>query len=311
MTKFRIARRSHLARLALLLLLVLPVACQPADRQGDGMAEETATGGADVSQAIASLAADYERHYNLGHADQVAALYVDSAVALFADGTVARSRAEIQRYTAAQMAEGSPQVSIDVIAARSAGDTAVAIGSWSVTSTPEGGEPMEVSGHWMGAYRNGTDGWKALGLITNYDAEQPPAAYGGAVPPEAPPENSRLGGLIEAYTSAWNAGDVAQVANLYATDAWAAFANNHPREGREAIRQLLETRVRGTIEIHGVRTVALGTGWSVDGGWYRITGGGPTVQGNYWLVAHATDDGPPRIQWTVTNGRVADGAAAD
>lgn len=305
MRKFPISRR-FLFALAFLPVVSLAVACQPADEQDGGTAEDTmAMEGADVSGAMDELAAAYVQHYNLGHADMVAALYTDSAIALLADGTVARGRAEIQQVTAAQLAAGSPKLSISISDTKAGGDTAVAIGSWSVTATPEGGEPVKTSGHWMGAYQHGADGWKIMGVITNYDSEQPAEAYMGKAPVQLPPENSRMGALIDAYANAWNAGDAAGIAALYAPDAWAAFVNSPVSEGRDAIRQAMEQRVRGAIEIHGVRTVSLGGGWNVDGGWWQVAGGeGPTIRGNYWLVAHGEAGATPVIQWAVSNGRV-------
>jgi len=219
MKMFRISRRLQ-SLVALLPVVFLLAACQSADEDGDGAAADTmAMESSDASPAIGELSANYARHYNLGHADQVAALYVDSAITLLADGTVSRGRAEIEQRLAAQMANGSPQLSVSVIDTQTGGDTAVAIGTWRLKVTPEGADPVERSGHWMGAYEHQADGWKLMGLISNYDAQQRPEAYQGMAPAETPLENSRMGPLIDTYTTAWNSGDVAGVAALYAPDA--------------------------------------------------------------------------------------------
>lgn len=305
MIKFRIFRRSPRWIFGTILPLALLAACQGADRGGE-MADETMTPAGDATRAIADLTASYEQHYNLGHAPQTAALYTDSAIALMADGTVARGRAEIEEYLGGQIANGSPQLSIELVDTKSMGDTAMSIGSWHVTSTPAGADTVHVGGHWMAAYERTSDGWKAMALITNYDSEPTPEMLSGQVPSEPPAEASAMGSLADAFEAAWNGGEAAAVAALYAENAWVSYSNQPVSEGRAAIEAALQRQMRGTIEIHGVKSVDLGDGWGADGGWYLISGGGqPSYGGNYMLLAHTGSDGAPRIQWAVSNGRPA------
>lgn len=307
MTKFRIFGRFPRSVLCPLLLVPLLVACQDADRGGGEMAGETMSEqDGDAGQAIAALTASYEQHYNLGHASQTAALYTDSAVALMADGTVARGRTAIEGYLGGQMANGSPQLSIELVDTKSMGDTAVSIGSWHVTATPAGADTLHAGGHWMAAYERTSDGWKAMALITNYDSEPTPEMLSGQAPSEPPVETSAMGSLADAFEAAWNGGDAADVAALYAEDAWVSYSNQPVSEGRAAIEAALRQQMRGTIEIHGVKSADLGDGWGADGGWYLISGGGqPPHGGNYMLLAQTGSDGVPRIQWAVSNGRPA------
>lgn len=307
MTKFRIFRRSPRWIFSTILLVALLVACQGADRSGGETTDEATAGQAgDAGQSIADLTASYEQHYNLGHASQTAALYTDSAVALMADGTVARGRSAIEEYLGGQMANGSPQLSVELVDTKSMGDTAMSIGSWHVTSTPAGGDTVHVGGHWMAAYERTSDGWKAMALITNYDSEPTPEMLSGAAPSEPPAETSAMGSLADAFESAWNGGDAADVAALYAENAWVSYSNQPVSEGRAAIEAALQQQIHGTIEIHGVKSVDLGDGWGADGGWYLISGGGqPPYGGNYMLLAQTGSDGAPRIQWALSNGRPA------
>lgn len=289
---------------SLILPLVLLIgACQPAD--------EAATNGDETEQApdaaaeLDALAASYEEHYDMGHADMVADMYVEDATALMADGDVLRGRQAIAADLAEDM-EASPDLALEQLDAvvGADGQMAATIGTWDVTVTPEGGDAMTHGGHYMTANLRTADGWKLMGVITNHDAQQSAEMLQGTAG-EPPAEESQMGGLLDAYEEAWNSGDPAAVAALYAEDAWAAFADLPAVEGREAIGDLMEQRVRGTIELHGVRSESLGEGRMIDGGWFTISGGeGGDFTGNYWIVTE-TVDGEPRIKWTVSNGRPA------
>lgn len=290
---------------SLILPLVLLIgACQPAD--------EATTNGDDVEQAPDAVAqldarrASYEEHYDMGHADMVADMYLEDAVALLADGGVYDGREAIAANLTRAMA-ASPDLALEQLDAivSADGQMAVTIGTWDVTVTPEGGEAMTHGGHYMTANRRTDGGWMLMGVISNHDAQQSAEMLQGTMPETAPPENSQMGALLSAYEEAWNAGDPAGVAALYAEDAWAAFADLPAVQGREAITGLMEERVRGTIDIHGVRSESLGEGRMIDGGWYTISGGGAgEFNGHYWIVTE-TVDGEPRIKWVVSNGRPA------
>ena len=285
----------------LLPLVLLFGACAGDDAADDDMADDGMAGDSPVT----SLTTAYQEHYNAGHADMIADLFTEDGVGLYADGTVARGAAELTAFTAGQMEAGNPQAQIDVLEEMMFGDTAVAVGSWDVTASPEGAEMTESSGHWMAAYVNTADGWKIAGVITNYDRQMSAEYLQGTPPTSPPPAASMMGELIDAYEAAWNAGDSEAVADLYADDAWAAFSDLPAVSGQDAIADVMEQRVRGTIAITGVQSADLGDGWAVDGGTWELSGqgveGGP-LRGHYWILVH-TEDGERKIKWSVTNGR--------
>ncbi|MFW6088193.1 MAG: YybH family protein [Gemmatimonadota bacterium] len=289
-------------RSLLVPLALLSGACQASDDAasdaGDATADATPT--ADID----ALRASYVEHYNMGHPDMVADMYAEDAIALMADGGVLLGREAIAAGLAEQMAEGSPELALEQIDQMAFGDTAVTIGAWSVTVTPEGADPVTRGGHYMVGHVRGDEGWQISGVITNHDAQQSAEVLQGTVPPEPPEEESILGSFLEAYEAAWNAGDAEAVAGLYAEDAWYAGADLPAVEGREAIRQIMEQRLRGEIDIHGVGSWELGDGWVLDGGWFEISGAeeGDYV-GNYWILTHAAEGGERQVQWIVTNGR--------
>lgn len=283
--------------------IILPVAllagaCQAAD-------DAAPADGVDATVGIDALRASYVEHYNMGHPAIVADMYAEDAVGLMADGSVLLGREAIAAGLAEQLA-ASPELALTQLDDMAFGDTVVTIGTWSVTVTPEeGAEPVTRGGHYMAAHTPGDEGWQVAGVITNYDSRQPAEALQGTRPAEPPTEESTMGALLGAYEAAWNAGDAAGLAALYAEDAWAAFADLPAVQGRAAIEQAMEQRVRGEMDLHGVNTVDLGDGWKVDGGWLQITGDGDDFIGNYWIVTRAEGDGEPVIHWAVSNGRPA------
>lgn len=291
------------ARSLLLPLALLFGACQSADQaatENDGT-----DGSADAVAELDALRASYEEHYDMGHADVVADMYAEDAVALLADGGVYDGREAIAAHLAEELA-ASPDLALEQLDAivGADGEMAVTIGTWDVTVTPEEGDEMTYGGHYMTANGRTVDGWELLGVITNFDAQQSAEMLQGTAA-EPPAESSQMGALTDAYEEAWNAGDSDAVAALYAEDAWAAFADLPAVEGREAIAELMEQRVRGTMELHGVRSESLGEGRMVHGGWYTISGGETgDYSGHYWIVTE-TVDGEPKIKWVVSNGRPA------
>lgn len=294
---------------ALLLPLALLVgACQSADDDAalDGAdASVDATTTADATAGIEALRASYVEHYNMGHPDVVADMYAEDAFGLMADGSILFGREAIAAELSEQMAAGSPQLAIEQIDAISFGDTVIASGTWSLTVTPDdGADPVTRGGYYMAAHFSGEDGWKVGGVITNYDAQQSAEALQGTVPEEVPEEESILGPFLETYEAAWNAGDAEGVAALYAEDAWYAGADLPAVEGRAAIQQIMEQRLRGELDIHGVGSWDFGDGWVLDGGWFEISGAGEgDYIGNYWILTHAAEGGQRQVQWIVSNGR--------
>jgi len=292
-------------RWTLLPVALLIGACQAADGGADAAAEaEAAAALAADEAALDELREGYASHYNMGHADVVTDYFQDDGVGLFADGTVARGRDAILAFQQGQMAEGSPQVVLTDLHRKIFGNHALSMGRWDVSITAEGADPVQVGGHYMTASEKGPDAWKLMGVISNYDRQQSAEMLQGTASAEPPAEESTMGDMLRAYEAAWNAGDAAAVTELYADDAKAAFADLPLVEGKVLIGEIMADRVAGQMELHGVRTVDLGDGWTVDGGWYRMTGleTGNFV-GNYWTVSHEDEDGVRKIDWVVSNGR--------
>ncbi len=289
--------------LLVLVIVAFPAACgaqEEAASDAEAVAEYDAS--ADDA-ALNALREGYAEHFNLGHADVVAAMYADSAVTVFADGGVQLGREEI----AAGLAEGMIDfgvISINREELHLAGDNAVARGNWNSETAVEGADPVVVSGHYMTWFVRVDGDWKIMVVASNYDSEQPPEAHMGTVSPNVDDiEDNVLDGLMTAYEASWAAGDAAALAMLYTENAHVSYANQPVVEGRGAIEAELAERVNGTLDIHAKGTMDLGDGWAVNGGWYETTGDSGPTNGNYLLLARTTDDGSHQIHWLVSNNR--------
>ncbi|MEE8488382.1 MAG: nuclear transport factor 2 family protein [Gemmatimonadota bacterium] len=291
-----------------LLVLFLAVTFATACSAQDDTATDDAADMADASgdaEALDALTAGYVEHYNMGHADVVAANYVDDAVTVYADGGVNLGRAEIEAALTATMA-GSPTLRIDPDEIHLGGDKAVARGTWGISVPVEGADPMTTSGHYMTLFTRVEGEWKIMVVASNYDSEQPPEAHMGALSENLDDEeDDGMDGLMTAYEEAWAAGDAAAVGMLYTENAHASFASQPALEGRAAIEEVLAERMAGTVDIHAKGTIPLDDGWAVNGGWYETMDDSGHSVGNYLLLAKVTEDGGHQIHWLVGNGRPA------
>jgi uncharacterized protein (TIGR02246 family) len=291
-----------------LLVLFLAVTFVTACTAQDEAATDETAAMVDASgdaEALDALLAGYVEHYNMGHADVVAANYVDDAVTLYADGGVNLGRAEIEAALTATMA-GSPTLSIDRDDIHVGDDKAVARGTWGISMPVEGADPMTTSGHYMTLFTRVEGEWKVMVVASNYDSEQPPEANMGVVSENVDDEeDDGMAAMMTAYEEAWAAGDASAIGWLYTENAHASFASQSVVEGRAAIETRITERMAGTLDIHSKGTIPLGDGWTVNGGWYESMDDSGHSVGNYLLLAQDTEDGGHQIHWLVSNGRPA------
>jgi ketosteroid isomerase-like protein len=255
--------------------------------------------------ALEQLREDWVTHYNMGHASVVGGNYADDALSLGANQSNFAGRDAIVADMAATMEAASPQVELSHHETMTFGDRAVGWGTYATEATTPDGS-VASSGTYMTAFTKVEGDWKIQVVITNFDAAPPEGfAYGEA---GEPPENEgTMGDLIGAYQTHYNLGHPSMVADFYADDAMASFANLPPTEGGEAISTLMVERMAANpadVTINDVGTIDLGDGWALDGGWYQMNAkdGGDALQvGTYMLLVNQTSDGW-RIKWGVTNG---------
>ena len=288
-----------------ILIVAFPAACTTQDDAGSDTDAAAAVEASADDAALSALRNSYIEHFNLGHADMVAAMYADSAVTLFANGGVQLGREEIE----AGLAESMGAFGVLAITREDLhliGDNAVARGAWSSTTAVEGADDAVVSGHYMTWFARVDGEWKIQIVASNYDSEQPPEAHLGAISENVPEmDDDELDDLMTAYEEAYAAGDASAIAMLYTENAHASFASQPAVEGRAAIEAVLAEGVSGTADIHAKGTEDLGDGWSINGGWYEIMDDSGHSVGSYLLLAQATENGGHQIHWLVSNGRPA------
>jgi ketosteroid isomerase-like protein len=184
------------------------------------------------------------------------------------------------------------------------------MGTYSISVTPEGAEPMGYSGAYINAMEKVDGEWKIAGTMSNYDAPPPEDWTWNPVPEgDPPPDAPSYPELIEAYEAAFNSGDAAAVAALYTDDARVSYSNGPILSGPAEVQASMAERMTegATIEIHEVGSQDMGGGLTGAGGWYQITGpDGMAAQTGYWMnVMRAQPDGSQKVVWTLTNARPA------
>lgn len=260
---------------------------------------------------IDSLRLEWVQHYNLHHPDMVADLYTSDAWVGNADLTIVEGRSEVEAYHRSQM-EASPTVEVEMPGIRVFGDQAVGWGTYTVRLPDPQGQEMTVSGSYLTLLRQEDGAWRIAARVANYDSPRP-ADWEWGEPGEAPPEESTMGDLLEAYETHWNQGRPDELAALFTEDAVAAFAGLPPLQGRDRIRGRMQQAIEetaATVDIHGVTTIDLADGWVVDGGWYEWLSrdsGEPIQWGIYMALNQQDADGQWRLHWLVSNARPAEG----
>jgi uncharacterized protein (TIGR02246 family) len=273
--------------------------------EAEAMAGDAAAAMSD-EEALDALATYWETHYNMGHADMVASVYTEDAVALPASGNVFEGRAAIEADLAAGMA-ASPQATINSMETMIFGDMAVGIGTYSIAASPEGAEAMAWSGAYMNLVVKEDGEWKIAANLSNFDAAPPLDWAWDTYEGEVPEDAGTMAELVEFYESQYNMGHAAEVASSYTDGAMAAFSDNPFRSGMSEIQAQLQTNIDtgAIVTIHDVSTTELADGWAVDAGWYQLNAsdaGDPVRYGNYMNLLQQQDDGSWKIHWMVTNG---------
>lgn len=296
-------------RIAALLAVGALAACaEPADEAApaDAAAPADEMTAMTDQEAIAGLAADWAAAYNRQDAAAVAGMYTDDAWVYPADGGVFEGTEGIQAWVADGTAQ-SPTIEISHMESMVVGDMAMGIGTYTVSVTPEGGEPMAFSGAYMNALEKVDGEWHIAGSVTNYDSPRPDEwEWNDPMEGDTPEENDLFPTVTAAYETAWNAGDGAGIAALYTENAMASWTDAPFLDGRAAIEEAAMARNTSdsTLDLHPVGGMDMGEGWHGVGGWYEVAGsGGNVIRTGIWMnLVRVGEDGTPRIHWTVSNG---------
>jgi uncharacterized protein (TIGR02246 family) len=287
-------------------------ACAPDTEQAAEGAAETAEATtqeyANAGALIATLAANYEEHYNLGHATMVADLYADDAIVLGANSAVSKGREAIIASTEASIAALSPTLTINPAEQVMVGDWVVDRGSYSQEVTPEGGEAVTLSGYYMSLSRLTADGLRLHRLAVNGDAPPPIPMPGPETVETEAVSGGPLADLIASYAEHYSAGHAPMVADLWTEDGVAMFAEVPASSGRTAIEAAVAAELaEGSpqLAIMDAETLVLGEGWAVDRGHWSVEatveGQSVTRTGTYLVLCREMDDGSWKLHWGLTN----------
>lgn len=301
-------RRSTVA--AFLAALALGSCAEPpADDAPDAEGAAAVADAQAAESAIDALADAWQAAYNTHDAQQVASMYTEDGQVYPADGGGFEGREAIRGWLAGAFAD-DPTIEIMPGQVHTSGNRGVAMGTYAVTVSPEGADPVTLSGAYMNALERVNGAWAIATTVSNYD--QPPPEGMTWNPPlegDPPPEEDTFAQLAADYESAWNAGDAAAVAALHTPDARVAYADGPILQGRSAVQAAAEERMTPgtTLDIHPVGHEDLGDGSTGQGGWYEIADPeGNVVQTGIWMnLVQVQDDGTPLIRWSVTNARPA------
>lgn len=300
--------------LPLLLTAGLVAACAPAaeEEAAEESAEMAMPEEAASADFLVDLRSQYEEHYNMHHADMVAALYEEDAIVIDADGTVEMGREAIRGELAEAMAM-SPEAEITGADRMQFGDVALERGTYEVRMTPEGGEATTMSGYYLNLVERSDEGWRIAWLATNYDAPPamaPPPSEGaeaGAMAEEADTP-AGLAELASAYEQHFNLGHADMVADLYTEDAVVMEAETDAVTGRAAIATALgEEIAEGSpqLDIRHAETRTLEEGWAAGRGRFtvEVTADGEQItrEGGYVALYRRAEDGSWKIHWLLTN----------
>lgn len=161
--------------LATASLAVLACA-QPADQDGEAAHDTAAQADqADARAALEQLAPSFDAAMAAGDLDALMATYASDPVALPPGGEAARGRQAVRQLWQGFMAQGETRTENRVVESWVSGDLGGAWGTYTLTITPQEGEPIEDAGKFMFIARRQADGsWKSAVNIWNSNSEQMP-----------------------------------------------------------------------------------------------------------------------------------------
>ena len=290
-----------------LALGLLIAACAPEAQETAETTTQEYESPAAAGELVAALAATYEELYNAGDAAGVAGMYAEDAIVLMSTSEIVEGREAIGAATELFITLNSPQLSIKPIAQMTVGDWVLDRGSYSNMITADG-EPATLTGSYLSLSRRSGDGLIMHRLAVNFDGP-PPIPMPAPEPTEAAAViDGPLADFIASYTEHYNMGHASVVAEHWAEDAVAMFAEQPVRSGRAEIEAMIEefmTTFSPQLTFLDGATDMIGDGVAVNRGTFSVesTVDGQTMtrSGTYLLVARQEDDGTWKIQWGLSN----------
>ena len=159
--------------LPLVFLLSFTFSCQ---EQVEEVAEEPAVDVEADVKALKALSDKFDALLNAGDSEGLVALnYANDAVRMPPDEPMVKGKAAILEWFKQEAEQYTLQIDNVPEEVQVDGDLAFMRGTFSGTATPNAeGEPFQVKGKWMAAYKRQVDGsWKVIADIFNRDNPLP------------------------------------------------------------------------------------------------------------------------------------------
>lgn len=115
-----------------------------------------------MTSEIAANSKSWDEAFNAGNTDELSAYYAKNAQLLPAGGTAVNGAAEIGAFFQNVRSQGLTQHHIVVLGVVERGDTAVATGTWNLSGSDEGGQPVKFGGNWVNVLAREGNSWKIL-----------------------------------------------------------------------------------------------------------------------------------------------------
>lgn len=175
--------RGATAFLSVLTISLLSVAgcAKPAEDQGatePAATTDTTSSRADDQAAFEKLVTAWDQTLNAGDVDGALAIYTtDDPIAMPPDQPIAIGTDAVRKVLEGIVSLPGHEVHNQMEDFRVDGDMAALRGTYTVSTTPEGGETTTVTGKWVAEATRGADGaWKTALNIWNLDAPAPAPA---------------------------------------------------------------------------------------------------------------------------------------
>jgi ketosteroid isomerase-like protein len=100
--------------------------------------------------------------FNAGNIEELSTYYVENASVLPAGGAPVNGATAIGAFFRDIQSKGLTEHHIVVHDLVTRGDTAIAIGTWSLSGSDETGQPVKFGGNWVNVLGRQDKGWKIL-----------------------------------------------------------------------------------------------------------------------------------------------------
>lgn len=249
--------------------------------------------------SLAAMTADWQTHYNMGHASVVAGYFAEDGLMWSGSAGMAFGSDAIAAALQGGIEAASPQLSIVNDEQIVVGNLGLARGTYTSEGTMDGQATVN-SGGWM-TFAEMIDGeWKIHGLISSIPAGQAAAGFTHSEMPAVHESAAMVAEGTEFFQTHLNMGHAEMVAERYAEDVVLIGSEEN---GRAALLATLQGMVDAGAQVTVTPFAAgeVGDEYVASIGTFTITVDGATTMGHYSNVATKNEDGTLTTVWSLTS----------